>query len=456
MMLRLLIIFLGLICFVVFPQSKNDYQIYLLKENNGVINLEALFIGEGETKSIKQSEFITFVLPVSPGKSGDIIQSIHKQNTIKISAAKGKLFVSVIKPDGSERTLPEINFNDLKNYLIRVNVISGSGTKKAFFIKNYNEYGEADGPVFDLFGGKIPLASGDYAVTTEVTESKHLNYVTGNAPLEIYDNLLFVKGKIEKGNEGYFIIDFGAGRTVFSKDAIPQDNTISKVQSIEYSSDGIKTTGGEIGAAGGNVSDFLGTTDIKIFKLGGLVFNDLSVSVLNSLPVIAGKKILGIIGIDLLQSAPFISIEYKNGKPGKIFFETDFNESGNCIKVPFSLTGKQIFVNGKINSKQVSFLFDTGARFSFVSEGLGLPTNGNKAPDVRGLDGNIIPAKCVDVKNFSLGNTEFQFKDFYSADIPVINNMGLKESGALLGGDFLKQFNKITVDYSNKILWIEK
>jgi len=109
-----------------------------------------------------------------------------------------------------------------------------------------------------------------------------------------------------------------------------------------------------------------------------------------------------------------------------------------------------------INSKQVSFLFDTGARFSFVSEGLGLSTNGNKAPDVRGLDGNIIPAKSVDVKSFSLGDNEFQFKDFYSADIPVINNMGLKETGALLGGDFLKQFNKITVDYLNKVLWIEK
>lgn len=447
---------MALICSVVFPQNKSDYKIYLLKENNGVINLEALFVGEGETKSIKQSEFITFVLPVSPGKSGDIIQSIHKQNTIKISAAKGRLFVSVIKPDGSERALPEINFNDLKNYLIRVNVISGSGTKKAFLIKNYNEYGEADGPVFDLFGGKIPLANGDYAVTTEVTESKQVNYITGNAPLEIYDNLLFAKGKIENGNEGYFVIDFGAGRTVFAKDAIPPGSVITEVQSIEYSSDGTKTASGEIGAAGGNVSDFLGTTDIKNFKLGSLVFNDLSVSVLNSLPAIAGKKILGIIGIDLLQSAPFVSIEYKNGKPGKIFFKTDFNESGNCIKVPFSLTGKQIFINGKINGKQVSFLFDTGARFSFVSEGLGFLTNDNKAPDVRGLDGNIIPAKCVDVKSFSLSNNEFQFKDFYSADIPVINNMGLKESGALLGGDFLKQFNKITVDYPNKILWIEK
>ncbi len=456
MTIRILFILLALICFVVFPQSNNDYKIYLLKENNGVIKLESLSLGEDETKSIKQSEFITFVLPVAPGKSGDVIQNVHKQNTIKISAAKGKLFISVIKPDGGERSLPEINFNNLKNYLIRVNVISGSGTKKAFFIKNYNEFGEADGPVFDLFGGKIPLANGDYAITTEVTESKQVNYISGNVPLEIYDNLLFVKGKIENGAEGYFIVDFGAVRTVISKDAIPQKYVISEVQSIEYSSDGIKTAKGEIGAAGGNVTDFLGTTDITNFKLGILVFNDLSVSVLKSLPAIAGKKILGIIGIDILQKAPFVSIEYKYGKPGKIFFESDFKEPGSCIKVPFSLSGKQIFINGKINGKQVSFLFDTGARFSFVSEGLGLSTNANKAPDVRGLDGNIIPAKSVDVKNFSLGDNEFLFKDFYSADIPVINNIGLKDSGALLGGDFLKQFNKITVDYLNKVLWIEK
>ena len=87
---------------------------------------------------------------------------------------------------------------------------------------------------------------------------------------------------------------------------------------------------------------------------------------------------------------------------------------------------------------------------------MGLLTTDKNAPDVRGLDGNIIPAKSVDVKSFSLGNSEFNFKEFYSADIPVLNNMSLKDSGALLGGDFLKGFNKITVDYSNKVIYFNK
>ena len=66
MTIRILFILVSLICFAVFPQNNNDYKIYLLKENNSVIILESLPIVEGETKSIKQSEFITFVLPVSP------------------------------------------------------------------------------------------------------------------------------------------------------------------------------------------------------------------------------------------------------------------------------------------------------------------------------------------------------------------------------------------------------
>jgi len=456
MLIRKLLLFLIITSFVSFPQNGGGYEIFLLKESAGTVYLEPLHINERESISLRQNEFITFILPVGPGKSGDIIQSNGERNTVKVSASSGELAVSVTRSDGSERLLPPVKADDLSNYLIRVNVISGKGLKKAFFINNYSEYGEADGPVFDLFGGKIPLADDDYSVTTEVTESKKINYISGSAPLETYDNLLFVKGMVQDGAEGYFIIDFGAGRTVISSEFVPSGNKISEIRSIEYSPEGTKTSKGEIGAVGGNVSGLLGNTVISKLTFGSLELREQQVSVLDKLPVIAGKKITGIIGIDILQKAPVVSIEYNYGNPGKIIFKSGLKTTGDYINIPFSLTGRQIFINGQINGRQVEFLFDTGARYSFISEGLGLITNDKYSMNVRGLDGNIITAKNVEVKDFSLGKSEFGFRNFYSADLPVINNIGLNKTGALLGGDFFKSFKKVIVDFSSSVIRIDK
>ena len=442
--------------FISFPQTEDNYKVLLLKEADGNIFFDTIFLKEGETQQISQSDFITFILPVGYGKSGEIIQDVHKNNIIKFSAGNGEISVSVLKADGSERNLPSIKVNDLKKYLIRVNVTGGNGIRQAFYIKNYNDFGEAEGPVFDLFGGKIPLSKNDYSITTEVTEKKKEEYISGSAQLEIYNNLLFVKGKINGGLEGYFIIDFGAGRTVLSKEFIPVKNKITTVEAIEYSSEGSKIVKGEMGAAGGNVSGFLGNTIIDQLNIGTLEIKDLSVSVLEKLPLIAGKKITGIIGMDILQKSPVVSIEYNYGNSKEIIFKADFETDNVYKSVTFSLPGNQVFINGEINDKQISFLFDTGARYSFISEGLNFKTTDNETENIRGLDGNIISVKSVDIEKFSLSNTEFEFKDFYSADLFVMNSMGLKDSGALLGGNFFIEFNTVTIDYRKKLIYFIK
>lgn len=452
----LLLLFLFSSNYFSYSQTENVYKIFLLKESNNNIYLESVQIGEGDTKTFMQSDLVTFIVPIGLGKSGDIIQANEKNSIINIYCAKGEIIVSIIDETGSERLLPTVNYSDLQSYIIRVNVIGGNGVKKAFYIKNYDEYGDDNGPVFDLFSGKIPLAAQDYSVTIEVNKLKDIKYVKGIVDLEIYENLLFIKGKLKDKPESFFIIDFGAGRTIFSKEYIPQDNKISEIKSIQYSSEGVKTSKGEIGAAGGNVPGLLGNTVIEKFYSGDLELSDLPVTVVEKLPVIAGRKISGIIGIDILQMAPNISIEYTYGKGGKIIFNSEFSLMSDYYKIPFLFINNQIFINGRINDKETNFLFDTGARYSFVSDGMKLKTTNQEAPDVRGLDGNIIPSSVVDVNNFSLEQTEFEFKDFYSANLPVINNLGLEDSGALLGGNFLKEFNIINVDFVNKVIIIEK
>ena len=442
--------------FCSYAQPEDGYKIFLLKETKGIFYLEPVSINEGVKKSFKQSDIITFIIPVGVGKSGDIVQAIEKNNIINIYGAGGEMEVSIVDESGNQRFLPKVKYSDLQSYFIRVNVISGNGRKKAFYIKNYNEYGDADGPVFDLFGGRIPMAEGDYSVTTEVSKPKEIKYIAGTANLEIRENLLFVKGKTNAQTDGYFIIDFGAGRTVFSKEYIPAGSSITGITSVQYSADGIKTSEGELGAAGGSVPGLLGNTVVEKFSFGNLVLNNLPVTVVETLPAIAGKKVSGIIGMDILQMAKTVSIEYSRGKGGKIVFEQDMITAADHYKIPFFFINNQIFIDGQINDRPVAFLFDTGARYSFVSNGLGLRTIAPGGPVVRGLDGNSIPSDVAEVNNFLLGQTEFKFKDFYSADLPVINNLGLKDTGALLGGNFFREFNVVNVNFTDKVIIIEE
>jgi len=73
-------------------------------------------IGEGVTKTFKQSDFITFIVPIGLGKSGDIVQATEKNSIINICCANGEIKVSIIDEAGSERYLPTVNYSDLQSY----------------------------------------------------------------------------------------------------------------------------------------------------------------------------------------------------------------------------------------------------------------------------------------------------------------------------------------------------
>jgi hypothetical protein len=72
------------------------------------------------------------------------------------------------------------------------------------------------------------------------------------------------------------------------------------------------------------------------------------------------------------------------------------------------------------------------------------------AREFRGLDGHPIPAKTSRVDRFDLGGSTMTDMRFYVASLPVFDAMGLAESGALLGNDFLQRYRIVEFDFGEE------
>ena len=113
------IVFIILFYSFAFSQASDPYTIFLLKESNNDVNLEYIKMQEGEKKILDQSEIISLILPFSPGKSGDVLFKNKRNGKIIINCRDGEIKVSTLTPDNSERDLPVVKKENIKEYEIR-------------------------------------------------------------------------------------------------------------------------------------------------------------------------------------------------------------------------------------------------------------------------------------------------------------------------------------------------
>jgi predicted aspartyl protease len=273
-----------------------------------------------------------------------------------------------------------------------------------------------------------------------------------------------VKGKLENGSSGYFIVDFGAGGTVVVRDFLPENTKIQELTGIEYSEKGERTVRGTMGGAGGEVENFLGDALLGELYVGEITFPDVKARVVKAFPKFGEKHVVGILGINLLQRADIVTFDYAKEGYLSLKPESEKEESHSSgkrvVELPFSIATKHIFIEGRMNNTPVSFIFDTGARGSIIglasAQEAGLKLDNESKRQFRGLDGNPIDAKTATVEKLHLGNWEFSNIEFYVADLSVLQKMGLQKNGGLLGNDFLQKYNKVEVDFPGKMIRLWK
>lgn len=442
----------------------SECRVIVLREGDDGPVLETVSLIEGTPRTFEPGEIITVVLPFGVGMSGDLVKAEENSGAIRVACEGGAVRTTIAAPGGGERDLPTVALVDAETFDMRVNVTAGGGDKWVFLVRGYSSIEPAAGPVLDMFGGALPMSAGDYSITTEVTRHEELPGLSGEVPLTLQDGLLAAEVGGPDGETGLFVIDFGAGGTVVTRDFLPDGASVEPVLAIEHSTEGEKVLPGGMTGAGGDVGGFAGAARLESLTLGELELNDVSVSVIEEMPEFGTVPIDGIVGIDILGRADVATLEF--GPEGAVLLtlEDASGVSGSggdegATELPFTIAADHIFIEGGLGDVPVTFLFDTGARSTIVplsiAEAAALPPGSLPGREFRGLDGNLLPATAVRADELTLAGHEFPPLEMYAAELPVLESFGLDEDSGLLGMDFVLEFARMKIDFEEGVvrLW---
>lgn len=446
------------VCPVTAALGSDECRVAVLSHAEAGPSLEMVPVPANEPLLFESGEIITVVLPFGVGMSGDLIRSKDAGGTFRVVCVDGELRVTSLRPDGSEHELPPVSVADLAGYDMRVNVTAGDGSKKAFLIHAYRDVETDDGPVVDMFAGAAPMGPGDYSITTEVSRHERPPSISGEIPLVLTEGLLLAEGEVHDGSPGWFVVDFGAGATVVSREFLPSGASVEDVVAVEHSREGSRILPGSMTGAGGDVGGFLGSANLEKLSLGSVVLSDVPVLVVEGMPDFGDLNVSGILGLDVLGRGGIASLTLGEDDRATLVLggSGPAGAAANAIEVPFTMAADHIFVQGGIGGVPVSFLFDTGARATILPRSLadaaGLGPGSLPDREFRGLDGAPLPARSVRADDLTLGGVALPALEMYAADLPVLERFGLDEGSGLLGIGFVLTLDRLDVDFARGVL----
>lgn len=431
-------------------------NLHLLVEQPGGVALETVAIPATGELVVERADLVTCVLPFGVGRSGDLVPRSRRPARLVASLRDGRLVVEVSGADGSSRALPPVAVADLEALDLRVNVTGSGGRQRAFLVRGNAAAEPADGPVIDMFGGKIPLAPGDWALTTETSARARAAGLKGEAACRWRDGLVFIDVAIAGGGRaGRFVVDTAAGATVVARDFLPAGAVIEPIEGVEHSAGGARVVPGVMEGAGGAVSSLLGAADIAGLVLGGaggVRVEGARVNVLASLPELGGAPVDGILGLDVLSRCGLLRLERGAGDAGTLSF--DPAPAGDAaLSVPFTLVARHVVLPARLDGTAASLVLDTGARGSLLPAALAAKAGLAPAADAsersfRGLDGKPLPARPVQVAQLELGGQAAGPAVFFAGDLPALAALGLDGDSGLLGNDVLAKWRRLEVDFT--------
>jgi len=436
-------------------------HVFVIKKSGSDVSIEKVPIKSGEPTTFRcnpQTGIVDVVFPVGRGGSGNLSRLPDDREIILSREADG---ISVLERgrNGKEWQRPIRRLDDLHDDDIRVSVISHEGMRRAFLIRSYEE--AAADPidlVVDLFAGRIPTQPGDYIIHTETYRSKIRRTVSGTTPME-YDRYLYVRARVQGGKEGVFVVDLGAGQTVVVRSFLPAGANIEKPGVSQYSSAGKEILKYAPDGATG-ATDVLGGATLADLTIGDLRFKNAVVAVMASLPELGGRHVDGILGLDLLRQAHFLTLEFGEHPSIRMAQELE-SVSAETQAVPFAMINSHIVVTTRFNNVLVATILDTGAPTCFLDEQAAKAANvkpdatGEK--DARGLGGQSIKVHPAEAKEVRIGGQSFADVDLMVSPLPVFASTRVhNQSVGLLGNSTISRFARLEIDFDNNTIGFVK
>ncbi len=428
-----------------------EYRYHLLMRTERGVDVVPVAITTAEpvTRTHRPEDGVLDVLvPVGHGGSGSLIQAGTVKDYV-VECRDGAISVTAHGADGREFARPARRLADLAGDDIRVSV-SGSGVKRAFLVlRNEEVVADDAGGTVDPFAGKVPLGPRDYVVFTDTFPHAARTTVTGEAPL-VVDGWPFAEVRVAGGEPMPFIVDTGAATTIVVKDALPHGVEITRQSMVEYSAAGRRLLDYAPEGATGSVTSIEGAATLSSLALGSIEFKDAEVDVIGALPDFSGRKIGGILGLDLLRRARVVELALSGERPRLRLASAQ--DAAAARSAPFSLISGHVVVAGALAGKTVRFVLDSGSPGSILdraaADALGLARHDAGQKSASGLDGGSVALVPVEAPPLELAGARFERPAFRAGDLAVFAPVrGDGQLAGLLGTELVARLARIEIDF---------
>ena len=446
-------------------KADSSANLFLLKKTDTGYDIEKTSLPNGQMMVFTigpGSDLIDIIVPVGPGGSGSITQTGRKMMLV-VRNDSGSLTRFYQKEDGSRYDMPDMSIDELRRYDIRLSVTGADSSTANFLITGYAGVEKDDiGPVMDMFAGQIPLNTGDYSIFTNTENSAGDYILTGRANLEFSGKYLFTPVEGPGGKEGLFVVDIGAATTIVTEAFLPENTETKENYMMEYSSAGARKLKYAPGGATGPIEDILGSAALDYLKFGDMTVKNARADVIADLPEIDGRRVDGIIGMDIMRSAHFLTLNYNTGKTtGAELIITDQRQvTGKAVELPFASIRKLLYVMGTVGQTPVHFLLDSGSPgcmlTPYAAEKAGIENIADSSITYQGGGRQKKTATVARIPSLKLGEKEMKDMPCTVGEIFTLQTIGRDQAAGLLGNAEMSRFARVEIDFTERLVRFEE
>ncbi len=435
------------------PPAQPAPHVLALVDRAGQLQLEARELRDSEPaawRSAADTGLVDLLAPVAFGRSASV-ESLAAPRTLSATVKDGQLTVRTALASG-EFARPPRALADLAACTIYVCATAGDGRRAAFVVNDYCQIERLEhGPFLDLFAGKVPLGPRDYAVTTDTAGPPGGDCTPGSCPLRVA-RWLFAEVACGADRPGRFVVDLGAGTTLVARRFLPEDAPIEPLGMTQYRAGKRDDLPLVLGGATGS-SGVLGQAELPELRLGTARLPRAAVQVIDALPALGGEPLDGILGLDLLQRAGRIVIDYGRGELRLGGAPLPAELAARCLRL-----ASHLVVTATIGGTPWHLLVDTGAPLTILdAPSLALSElqvdEQASAPTVSGLGEGAAKLTALARCALQLGPQHWQDTRLHAGRLPILASWRQREQGCgLLGNDLLATLGAVEFDVQRGLL----
>ncbi len=281
---------------------------------------------------------------------------------------------------------------------------------------------------------------------TETAFMRHQDDRFGETPVEMSDGLPFVMGRVKGHRVGSFLIDLGASHTIVQRSVLGEKEDCD---TSSHSSQDIP----DILGLRGKIKNISGRTTLEYFKTGTIDLKQIPVLVVDTLYDSGGKKILGILGLDILGRAPCLRFTMSHGRKAKfkmMMSDCDDDISAGSLPDSFIIQNDFVIIPGMVNGHRTYFILDTGSKHTFITPEIArqcdVILDSNFILVYTGLDLSPDTAITGHAANINLGQTRVERVGLYIGNIPEVKGESYS-TGGIIGMDIINRFQTLEINF---------